>query len=428
MLNRLERLPRLVVVLPTAASGVDPGEHWQRLPHLAHNLVERGVLGVLTVQTSFTRSNIQSFFGAFLHNLLQHGHMDKAMRSARRDVDDDRRDIGQPLLTLRLRSARLWYVPRFMDESTAEQTWETLCLKIRENRCLPIIGPGIDRRISRFRQELAMTWADRYQYPLAQHDRLNLPPVAQYVASAFSDDVLSEDFKRDLRAFCIKHYSRILKSEDHQLPVDRLTSKIAETVLEKEAMDPHNVLASLKLPVYITANFNNFFQKAILRQSGKVSEEVFTSGLPKESDEKPGPDHPLVYHLFGHLDDIQSLVLKEDDYFNFLIDFWRDRERIPLSIRKALTSSSLLFLGFNLNHWDFRVLFRSLLKSEGRARRQRIMHVAVQVDPDDDHINDPERARDYLEKYFNKFVEGDVNIFWGSAKAFLSELKHRMEL
>ena len=36
-----------------------------------------------------------------------------------------------------------------------------------------------------------------------------------------------------------------------------------------------------------------------------------------------------LYHLFGRIGDAESLVLTEDDYFDFLIEFWRDRREFP---------------------------------------------------------------------------------------------------
>jgi hypothetical protein len=140
---------------------------------------------------------------------------------------------------------------------------------------------------------------------------------------------------------------------------------------------------------------------------------------------EPSRENPLVYHLFGHISDLRNSVLTEDNYFDFLIHFWKERESIPKVIRATLTNSSLLFLGFKLHHWDFRVLFRTLLAQEGARRRSTHMHVAVQIDPDDDQVTDPERARNYLENYFKEFTDADINVFWGSAEDFLGELKTR---
>ena len=41
----------------------------------------------------------------------------------------------------------------------------------------------------------------------------------------------------------------------------------------------------------------------------------------------PTPANPLVYHLHGHLEMPQSLVLTEDDYLEFLVRISRRHER-----------------------------------------------------------------------------------------------------
>jgi hypothetical protein len=135
-------------------------------------------------------------------------------------------------------------------------------------------------------------------------------------------------------------------------------------------------------------------------------------------------EEPLVYHLFGHLRDPDSVVLTQDDYFDYLIDITRNNEIIPKSVRANLANTALLFLGFQMSDWDFRVFFRSIMSQEGRGRRKRFSHVAVQIDPEQERIVDPERARRYLERYF---LDTQINIFWGSAEDFLRELLRQMQ-
>ena len=43
------------------------------------------------------------------------------------------------------------------------------------------------------------------------------------------------------------------------------------------------------------------------------------SVFEEDPEYKPDKDNPLVYHLFGRLDIPESLVLTEDDYFDFLV-------------------------------------------------------------------------------------------------------------
>ena len=120
----------------------------------------------------------------------------------------------------------------------------------------------------------------------------------------------------------------------------------------------------------------------------------------------------MVYHLFG-LDQVEtSLVLSEDDHLDFLVKVYHDLSAttatqadgtntglIPLYLRNALKESALMLLGYRLQDWDFRTLFRGVLNAgEAPLRRPSL---AIQLDPARQKgIDNEAAARDYLEKYF----------------------------
>jgi hypothetical protein len=424
-MSGLERAPRLVVVLPAEAPGdAESGASLVWYQQLVTDIVEQGVLGAVTLQASFELDELKTFLQVLLVELDQHGQLDRAAREARSRIYAGNA-AWAPVVTARNRSARLWYAPHFMENSRLHATWDLLIARIAEGRCTPIIGPGVDHRIARFRQELALRWADHYQYPLALHEYVNLPQVAQYVSATWGGPQMDQNYRDELRLYALKRYGHLLHPEQRQLPLGQMLSVITARVLEDDPSDPHVILADLPFASYVTANFNNFLADALRRAKRDVQEQVFSASPLPVDTRVASSAQPLVYHLFGRLDDDASLVLTEDDYFDFLIDFSRERERIPAAVRSALANSSLLFLGFNLNHWDFRVLFRSLLKEQSNQRRRKQLHVAVQVDPDDDQITDPDRAREYLEAYFENFAESDVSIYWGTSEDFLTELHGR---
>ena len=136
---------------------------------------------------------------------------------------------------------------------------------------------------------------------------------------------------------------------------------------------------------------------------------------------RPSEERPLVYHLFGHNARPRSLVLTEDDYFDFLISVTEDPSLVPLPVRSALADSALLFLGFGLEDWDVRILLRSLVSQEGAHKLSKYTHVAAQLDLADSVLS-PHRARRYLEKYFTKFRRPSIDIFWGSVDEFAAGL------
>jgi hypothetical protein len=131
---------------------------------------------------------------------------------------------------------------------------------------------------------------------------------------------------------------------------------------------------------------------------------------------------PLVYHLHGRRDIPESLVLTEDDYFDFLVGVSREaaleahqKVKLPARILEAL-SVSLLFVGYRLADWNFRAVHRGLIGSlEASLRRGSL---TVQLEPEDT------AQADYLQSYFKQM---DVRVFWGTAQDFMAQLLEKWE-
>jgi hypothetical protein len=134
---------------------------------------------------------------------------------------------------------------------------------------------------------------------------------------------------------------------------------------------------------------------------------------------KPTQDAPLVYHLFGTDEKLESLVITEDNYMDYVLKV-SERGRLPDYIRGVLASTSLMFIGYNLNDWDFRVLMRWLIGMVDR--RLGLQNVAVQLDNASEA--DAAAVQDYLRKYFE---QAKINVFWGNSAQFIAELREQWE-
>jgi hypothetical protein len=117
-------------------------------------------------------------------------------------------------------------------------------------------------------------------------------------------------------------------------------------------------------------------------------------------------------------------VLTEDDYFDFLIGATRNRDLIPQPVKTALADSALLFLGFRMEDWSFRVLYRGLMNAQGGKRLKRYANIAGQVLPEETQFLAPQGAARYLETYFQG---ANISIFWGSVEDFTQELSRRWQ-
>jgi hypothetical protein len=126
----------------------------------------------------------------------------------------------------------------------------------------------------------------------------------------------------------------------------------------------------------------------------------------------------MVYHFLGTDEEVDSLVLTEDHFFSFLVRICAERDRIPYSIRDAMCSTSLMFVGFSLHDWEFRVLLHGLVRN--LSQRRRFKHVAVQLEPHEMGAADPGAVKTFLQQYFQ---EADINVYWGSTAQFAAELR-----
>ena len=195
-------------------------------------------------------------------------------------------------------------------------------------------------------------------------------------------------------------------------------------------------LARLKLPIYVTTSGFDFLERAILANGRKPRTQIcFWKGEPMryvdeshrtDYDFKPSAEQPLVYHLFGLEAYPQSLVLTEDDYLDFLAaiaqDSYQQQPLLPLYLRKNLTQSSLLLLGYQLRDWDFRILFRGLINATPSGLS--MMNLAIQMNPDEQQwVTVADDVKSYLRGYFQeKEKQLNFTVVYDNTAAFVNKL------
>jgi hypothetical protein len=125
----------------------------------------------------------------------------------------------------------------------------------------------------------------------------------------------------------------------------------------------------------------------------------------------------VVFHLHGHVDTPSSIVITEDDYLDFLVNISGDDLLLPKRIQKSLVDASVLFIGYGLADWNFRVLLQGLsrIMEKGLGRQ----HFAVMIPPGGNSKTQKEKMQKYLTAYYQNI---DVRVFWGTAHDFCDEL------
>ncbi|MEV4144084.1 CHAT domain-containing protein [Amycolatopsis sp. NPDC049691] len=409
------------------------------LAGLGPRLAEAGVPAVVAMQGDITMVTAQTFVSVFFDAFRTEPVVDWAMAKARAAVRQ-RRDWWAPVLFSRLRSGRAYHLPAFTTK--ADDTWDDLSRLLARGRVTPVLGPGLADGILGSRSEIARRWALRRQMPIAWHGRTNLAQVAQYlrvtkkpnmVPIYLSEFLMSELVERVETAAGDDPFvglpQRLLTGSDPS-PAIR---EVGRRMRARNPADPYTVAASLNAPIFVTTGWTDLLQDA-LEEQGK---EARTMCYPwyrsstwediagQRLDDWPDPDvdKPWVCHLFGRLEDPDSLVLTEDDYFAWLTAWIGKRNLLPESLgelSKALSVRSLLFVGYQLREWDFQVLFQGIQSFGGQGVLDDTLNVGVQLMPEVDVI-EPEAAQRYLESALKQ-----VNIFWSDTKTFMKELQDRI--
>ena len=403
---------------------------------LGPKLVSAGVPAVVAMQDFVTVETARKFSSVFYKRLVEHGQIDRAGNEARSNLlTAGRPDAAVPVVFMRLKSAQLWSSEvdargEVLGAKNPKIFWTGLIRNIQTGKCTPIIGPRVHGRWIPSRNEVAQLWAKQHEYPFG--DKVNLARVAQYMASS-----LGEDFPRtELVNTSMEELLRRLPEELRPAKkVNTLSELIRASNLQSLiASDPnevHGVLASLNLPLYLTTNYVSFMTEILASRGHKPTRELCRwnerlDGLPSIFEDRPDyvptPEEPLVYHFFGTDEEPDSVVLTEDNYFDWLVKVSAEPERVPPVIQAAMTNTQLMFLGYSMHDIEFRVIMRGLVATRGQRRN--IKHVAVQLDEDDVKVENIESVQTFLQQYFQ---DAEINVYWGSMEQFISELKEQWE-
>jgi hypothetical protein len=405
---------------------------------LAPKLVRAGVPAVVAIQERISLESARTFESCFFKHLLDHGLVDLAVNQARNTLlTAGQADAMAPVLFMRLRSGSLWGGEadtrgEVLGTSQPRVFWNRLVKQIQAGKCTPILGPRVHGDLLPSMPEIAEHWADtkEYQYPFP--NRREMAGVAQYVAlwtgEHYTRDQLIDTLMEHVRA-------RLPESPPSGDGTDTLAGLIQaadwQVLVADNPNEVHRVLAKLDLPVYLTTNIDSSMVEALkargrnpARSFCRWNERLDSLDSPLgATDEKAATvEQPLVYHLLGSDQEVESVVLSEDHYFSWLVRICAERDRIPLSIRERLSTTTLMFVGYGVYDWEFRVLLHGLVRN--LTNRFDLQHVAVQMEPASEEGATSEPVRRFLERYLGK---ADIDVYWGSLPQFVAELREHWE-
>jgi hypothetical protein len=306
--------------------------------------------------------------------------------------------------------------------------WDKLLLNLRNNNCVAIIGAGASRPHIPPAKDLADQLFKKEANPFLDKDG---NPIAD------SDRKIVEDLAAAAQYLAVKH----AQGDYPKFRIAEIIRALSIDVKWTAPVDPHQALAQLDLPIYITTNYDNRMKLALQLQNKNVETAICRWNDILLNEEtcfddgkyRPTPAHPVVFHLHGQMEIPKSLVASEDDYLDFLLEMGRQKQQnfksgskkrggratmLPPVIQDALATKLLLFVGYGIADTNFRVILRGLKTS---LRSTAVTSITVQFGG-----GQREEVKSYLDQYFKHLL--DLEVFWGSSDDFASQLAQQVDV
>jgi hypothetical protein len=264
---------------------------------------------------------------------------------------------------------------------------------IHRRRCVPFLGAGVN-----------VSTSDYQGLPLGGEVALRLleellgtevPDIEELVQ--VKPGPLGVNYK-DLVRLGLQDLARVALHVQFTGDQDHLMSRLQE-ILPDEACKPSRLLhtlAGLPLLLVVTTNYDRLMERA-LEDTGQPRPLVVvqpTGGFSPKNHrslqaELASHDGLVLYKIHGTFVDQATLaklggrpppvIISEEDYIQFLTVAPVKNSGVPNLISAKMVDSVLLFLGYGLEDWDFRTIYKVLIEKLPPHERRRSF--AIQRNP-----------------------------------------------
>ena len=284
-----------------------------------------------------------------------------------------------------------------MSEALQESDWNTLVLSITQGDCVLMLGP-----------DAVTEEVDGRAVPVLTHFANQLGAKLTMA----DPDAVSEGFTpaQTAQAFKTRFGTNSLRTEADQF---FRRPRRPSAILEDLAAMPFRLVVNTTPGLHMEEAF---------RQSSGIAPQTawYRAKAPRQEMAPEGTaERPLVFHLYGCVHDLKSLVLTESELLDFLVAIVSEDPPLPNNIRSAFAGrdNCFLFLGFGFKHWYLRILLHALSRSAAENRSFALEHF-------DESLG---RSTIHTTKLF--FQEGHkIHFFDMEADGFTHELRRRVEM
>lgn len=151
----------------------------------------------------------------------------------------------------------------------------------------------------------------------------------------------------------------LLKFHKHRQRVSYNTY-LKKVYIDEQTPDRmHRQLARIPCHLLISTTADMRFRQAFEEQGIDYQYQFYNKKLPSSTRPlPPTKENPLLFNLFGSIQDPDSLIFTHSDLFDFLFSILGDNKLPPELLQSVKQAEFFLFLGFDFDKWYLRLLLR----------------------------------------------------------------------
>ncbi|MDZ7343962.1 MAG: SIR2 family protein [candidate division KSB1 bacterium] len=171
----------------------------------------------------------------------------------------------------------------------------------------------------------------------------------------------------------------------------------------------HTVLAQLhQVKIVLTSNYDTLLENELTRYGRNLIRHVYNLNNPRAGHFQGtiffGEKDLILHKMHGSIDEPNSIVITQSDYIRYLANLHDIDRGMPEYFRKTIIPQlTLLFLGYSLEDWNFRVIWEGVLSTHQIYGVQKISYAVVK------HPSDFQKTFWFSRKV--KILDGDLTEF-----------------
>ncbi len=134
------------------------------------------------------------------------------------------------------------------------------------------------------------------------------------------------------------------------------------------ATDAYAQIAQLPFSLIISITPDNYLKQAFDNAGFEYEFLHYNKTKNPKDIPPPSPEKPVLYNLFGTIEEEESLILTHDDLFDFL-EASIGNSGLPTELKDTLNKAdNLIFMGFGFDKWYMQLLLRILSRNKEKFK------------------------------------------------------------